>query len=52
MYYAGQVGKRLPVPILQAIDSFLIFGALLLIERYYRDRPSASSSPPPWRCGG
>jgi len=39
MYYAGQVGKRLPVPILQAIDSFLIFGALLLIERYYRDRP-------------
>ena len=39
MYYAGQVGKRLPVPILQAIDSFLIFGILLLIERYYRDRP-------------
>ncbi len=39
MYYAGQVGKRLPVPILQAIDSFIIFGVLLLIERYYRDRP-------------
>jgi len=39
MYYAGQVGKRLPVPILQAIDSFLIFGVLLLIERYYRRRP-------------
>jgi phosphatidylglycerol:prolipoprotein diacylglycerol transferase len=39
MYYAGQVGKRLPVPILQAIDSFIIFGLLLLIERYYRDRP-------------
>jgi phosphatidylglycerol:prolipoprotein diacylglycerol transferase len=39
MYYAGQVGKRLPVPILQAIDSFIIFGILLLIERYYRDRP-------------
>ena len=39
MYYAGQVGKRLPVPILQAIDSFIIFGILLLIERYYKDRP-------------
>ncbi len=39
MYYAGQVGKRLPVPILQAIDSFIIFGILLLIERYYSDRP-------------
>jgi phosphatidylglycerol---prolipoprotein diacylglyceryl transferase len=39
MYYAGQAGKRLPVPILQAIDSFIIFGILLLIERYYRDRP-------------
>jgi len=39
MYYAGQVGKRLPVPILQAIDSFIIFGILLLIERYYRNRP-------------
>jgi len=31
MYYAGQVGRRLPVPILQAIDSF--GGA------YYKDRP-------------
>jgi len=39
MYYAGQVGKRLPVPILQAIDSFIIFGILLLIERYYKERP-------------
>jgi len=39
MYYAGQVGRRLPVPILQAIDSFIILGILLLIERYYKDRP-------------
>ena len=39
MYYAGQVGKRVPVPILQAIDSFAIFGILLLIERRLRDRP-------------
>jgi phosphatidylglycerol---prolipoprotein diacylglyceryl transferase len=39
MYYAGQAGKRLPVPIFQAIDSFIILGILLLIERYYKDRP-------------
>jgi phosphatidylglycerol:prolipoprotein diacylglycerol transferase len=39
MYYAGQVGKRLPVPIFQAVDSFIILGILLLIEHYYKDRP-------------
>ena len=39
MYYSGEVGKRVPVPIFQAIDSFVIFGILLLIERRYRDRP-------------
>ncbi|MGA2522442.1 MAG: prolipoprotein diacylglyceryl transferase family protein, partial [Acidimicrobiales bacterium] len=33
MYYAGQPGKRLPVPILQAIDSFAIWGVLIYIER-------------------
>jgi phosphatidylglycerol---prolipoprotein diacylglyceryl transferase len=37
--YAGQVGKRVPVPIFQAIDCFVIFGILLLIEHYLRDRP-------------
>jgi phosphatidylglycerol---prolipoprotein diacylglyceryl transferase len=40
MYYAGQVGKRLPVPIFQAIDCFIIWGVLLLIERYVKDRPT------------
>jgi len=39
MQYAGQIGERVPVPIFQAIDSFVIFGILLLVERYYRDRP-------------
>src|SRR6202163_4039536 len=41
MYYAGDHPnvKVVPVPILQAIDSFIIFGILLLIERHYRDRP-------------
>ncbi len=40
MYYAGEVGKRLPVPIFQAILSFAIFGVLLLIERRLRLRPT------------
>jgi phosphatidylglycerol:prolipoprotein diacylglycerol transferase len=39
MYYAGQVGKRLPVPIFQSIESFVIFGILLLIERHLTTRP-------------
>ncbi len=36
MYYAGQVGKRLPVPIFQAMEDFAIFGILLLVERWLR----------------
>ncbi|MGA8724775.1 MAG: prolipoprotein diacylglyceryl transferase family protein [Acidimicrobiales bacterium] len=36
MYYAGQVGKRLPVPIFQAMEDFAIFGVLLLVERWLR----------------
>jgi phosphatidylglycerol---prolipoprotein diacylglyceryl transferase len=36
MYYAGQVGKRLPVPIFQAIEDFTIFGILLLVDRWLR----------------
>ncbi len=36
MYYAGQPGKRLPVPIFQSIEDFTIFGILLLVERWLR----------------
>ncbi|HUY64993.1 MAG TPA: prolipoprotein diacylglyceryl transferase family protein [Acidimicrobiales bacterium] len=39
MYYAGEQGRRVPVPIIQALDSFAIFAALLLLERYVRARP-------------
>jgi phosphatidylglycerol:prolipoprotein diacylglycerol transferase len=39
MYYAGSVGRRVPVPIFQSIESFAVFGAVLLIERRLRDRP-------------
>ncbi|HEX3564587.1 MAG TPA: prolipoprotein diacylglyceryl transferase [Acidimicrobiales bacterium] len=38
MYYAGEVGRRLPVPIFQAIGDFTIFGILLLVERWLRSQ--------------
>ena len=38
MYYAGEVGRRLPVPIFQAISDFTIFGILLLVERWLRSQ--------------
>ncbi len=41
MYYAGQHGRRLPVPIFQALEDFAIFGILLLVERWLR-----SAAPP------
>ncbi|MCL4414947.1 MAG: prolipoprotein diacylglyceryl transferase, partial [Actinobacteria bacterium] len=40
MYYADQVGKRLPVPIFQAFDCFVILAVLILIERRWADRPT------------
>ncbi len=33
MYYAGQVGKRIPVPIIQSIEDGLLLLVLLLVER-------------------
>src|SRR6202044_886361 len=36
MYYADQAGKRLPVPIFQAIEDLTIFAILLLVERWLR----------------
>lgn len=34
MYYADQVGKRLPVPIFQAMEDFAVFLVLIAIERH------------------
>jgi len=45
MYYAGQVGKRLPVPIFQAMEDFAIFGVLLLVERWLRHAGPATTTP-------
>lgn len=33
MYYADQVGKRLPVPLFQAFEDFVVFLILIAIER-------------------
>ena len=47
MYYAGQHGKRLPVPIFQAVEDFAIFGILLLVERWLRTRTPQGPMPQP-----
>jgi len=33
MYYAGQIGKRIPVPIIQSLEDFSVFCVLVLLER-------------------
>ncbi len=45
MYYADQVGKRLPVPIFQAIEDAAIFCILLYIERRLRAAAASHASP-------
>ena len=62
MYYATQAGKRLPVPIFQAVEDFTIFLVLILLERRLDRWPDGSaarratrlapSSAPAWCCGG
>jgi len=34
MYYAGEIGKRLPAPIFQAVECFAIFVVVLWVERH------------------
>jgi phosphatidylglycerol---prolipoprotein diacylglyceryl transferase len=33
MYYAGQAGKRIPVPIIQSLEDFSVFCLLIALER-------------------
>lgn len=42
MEYAGQVGKRVPVPIFQSIECWVILAILLVVERRFRERPPGS----------
>ena len=37
MYYAGEAGKRLPVPIFQSIESFIIWGILIPVSYTHLD---------------
>ncbi len=40
MYYAGEVGKRVPVPIIQAIECFVIWLILMQVEKLIARRGS------------
>ena len=41
LVYAGQSGKRVPVPLFQSAENWFIFGLLLIIERWW-DRRNGS----------
>jgi phosphatidylglycerol---prolipoprotein diacylglyceryl transferase len=43
MYYAGQAGKRLPVPIFQALEDSSIYCVLIATERRLRRWPDGSA---------
>jgi phosphatidylglycerol:prolipoprotein diacylglycerol transferase len=40
MAYAGQVGNRVPVPLIQAFDCLVIYAVVILVERHYAARPT------------
>jgi len=42
MYYAGQTGRRLPVPIFQALEDLVIFVVLIVLERRLDRWPDGS----------
>jgi phosphatidylglycerol:prolipoprotein diacylglycerol transferase len=42
MYYAGQAGRRLPVPLFQAAEDFCVFLVLIYIERRLARWPDGS----------
>jgi phosphatidylglycerol:prolipoprotein diacylglycerol transferase len=47
MYYADQVGRRLPVPIFQALEDLTIFCTLLYVERRVRRQAAGVEGPAP-----
>jgi phosphatidylglycerol---prolipoprotein diacylglyceryl transferase len=42
MYYAGQAGRRLPVPIFQALEDFTVYLILIFIERHLDRWPNGT----------
>src|ERR1700723_3247501 len=43
MYYAGQVGRRIPVPLIQATEDFCVYLVLIAIERHLNRWPDGSA---------
>jgi phosphatidylglycerol:prolipoprotein diacylglycerol transferase len=43
MYYDGQVGRRLPVPLIQAVEDFTVYLILIFTERRLDRGPGGSS---------
>lgn len=46
MYYDGQVGKRVPVPLVQAAEDFATYLVLIIVDRRVRSRHDAAPSLP------
>jgi phosphatidylglycerol---prolipoprotein diacylglyceryl transferase len=42
MYYSGQAGRRLPVPIFQSMEDFSVFLVLIAIERHLNKWPDGT----------
>jgi phosphatidylglycerol:prolipoprotein diacylglycerol transferase len=42
MYYSGQVGRRIPVPLIQATEDFCVYLVLIAIERHLNRWPDGS----------
>ena len=42
--YAGQIGYRIPVPLFQAAEDFVVFLILLRLERYFREHNAPSGA--------
>jgi phosphatidylglycerol:prolipoprotein diacylglycerol transferase len=42
MYYAGQAGRRLPVPLFQATEDFCVYLVLIALERHLNRWPDGS----------
>ena len=43
MYYSGQVGRRIPVPLIQATEDFCVYLVLIAIERHLNRWPDGSA---------
>jgi phosphatidylglycerol:prolipoprotein diacylglycerol transferase len=42
MYYSGQVGRRIPVPLIQATEDFCVYLVLIAIERHLNRWPDGA----------